>query len=58
MNYIKINIEGRGEAYMEISNGVVARYLSADGGYLYDSIPVGVGSEVVDDAPVQKTWML
>lgn len=58
MEYVKINIEGHGDAYQEIVNGQVVRYIDVDGTELYKVIPAGTGSWVLDANPARLNWMI
>lgn len=58
ISYILIEIEGHGDAYQEIANGQVVRYLDVDGTELYKVIPIGVGSWVIDANPTRLSWMI
>lgn len=57
MKYILIFIEGYGNAYQECANGYVNRYLSTDGVELFNVVPTGQGSWVLDDNPPHLSWM-
>jgi hypothetical protein len=56
MKYILILIHGFGQAYQVTSNGCVTKYVSLDGGYIYDAIPSGVSSHVIDPNPPTPSW--
>lgn len=58
MDYILVEIDGIGQAYQEISNGQVTRYLDSAGAYLFDVVPTGHGSKVIDAAPARQPWMI
>lgn len=58
MDYIKIMVEGEGEAYQEVQDGQVKSYRALDGTVLYDMIPTGVSSWVIDPNPTRLDWML
>lgn len=56
MLYILIEIEKFGQAYQEISNGVVVRYLDTNGVELFKLVPSGQGSWVVDANPPRPAF--
>lgn len=58
MDYILIEIDNYGIAYQEIANGQVIRYLAQDGSFLFDVVPIGNGSGVVDANPPIQSWMI
>lgn len=57
MRYIKVEFEGAGIAYQEVSDGVVQRYLSQDGQELFVQPPSGDVCRVLDDEPKAEAWM-
>lgn len=58
MRYILITIDTLGPAYQEVLNGSVVRYTDLDGATLFDTVPNGLGSEVLDDNPPTPVWAL
>ena len=57
MRYIKVEFEGAGIAYQEVSDGVVQRYLSPDGRELFVQPPSGDVCRALDDEPKAEAWM-
>ena len=57
MPYIKVEIDDIGEAYQETLDGNVLAYKSPLGTTLFESVPVGKGSRVIDAAPKAELWM-
>ena len=57
MEYIKIEIDTIGLAYQQISNGMVIQYLNENGMFLFDVVPTGLGSFVIDSNPEKQEWM-
>lgn len=54
--YILICVEGIGEAYQEVADGQVIRYLDLNGVELFKTVPSGQGSWVVDANPPRPSW--
>lgn len=58
MQYILIDIDTLGAAYQEVLNGSVVRYTDMDGATLFDVVPSGLGSRVLDATPPAPAWAL
>lgn len=58
MRYVLIEIDTVGLAFQEVHCGTVTRYTDTDGNTLFDTIPTGLGSMVVDADPIQPVWAL
>jgi hypothetical protein len=56
MQYILVMLYGVGQAYQVIQHGSVVRYVDPDGAYLFDSVPTGIASDVVDANPPTPSW--
>lgn len=57
--YILIEVDGLGQAYQEIDrNGQVVRYTDLDGTFLFQLVPTGLSSQVLDPAPAEPAWAL
>lgn len=56
MSYILILIHGLGQAYQVIVNGAVVKYVNLDGTFLFEMVPTGYSSEVIDASPPLPSW--
>lgn len=56
MQYILVEIEGYGPAYQVVYRGSVVRYAGLDGTTLFDFIPTGHSSFVLDANPPLPAW--
>jgi hypothetical protein len=56
--YILIEIQDYGRAYQKVQNEAAIAYLSENGDFLYDAVPIGKSSYVVDDRPPTLPWMV
>ena len=56
MYYILIDIEGIGPAYQVVQHGNVVRYVDLDGVILFNAVPTGHSSSVVDATPATPAW--
>lgn len=56
MSYILILIHGLGQAYQVIINGIVVKYVDINGNFLFDLVPSGYSSEVIDSSPNTPSW--
>lgn len=57
--YILIDIHGTGQAYQEVNRyGVVVRYTDVDGVTLFQAVPSGISSSVIDPTPSEPLWAL
>ena len=55
--YILVDIATVGSAYQVVLDGRVVQYVDGSGAYLFDTVPTGLSSCVVDAAPSRLTWM-
>lgn len=55
--YIKLKLDDEIVVYQQINENSVVQYLDQNGNYLYDTIPVGIGSTIMDANPPTETWM-
>jgi hypothetical protein len=56
--HILIEIDTIGTAYQQVDDyGQVQRYVGPEGEHLFDVVPTGLGSRVVDPAPKPQAWM-
>ena len=44
--------------YQVVQNGCVMHHVDETGNYLYDTIPIGIGSWVIDGSPEVQPWMV
>lgn len=60
MNYIELLLQDGTTVYQESdASGMVTRYLDASGAYLYDQVPLGIGTErIVNVTPPHQAWMI
>jgi len=59
MSYILISIDEIGSAYQQVdSNGFVIRYVDLNGNVLFDQVPTGLESAVLDPNPPRLDWMV
>jgi hypothetical protein len=56
MQYILILIHSMGEAYQVVQNGCVIRYVDLTGNFLFEAVPTGISSEVIDANPPIPSW--
>lgn len=57
MDYVLLEFE-TGLAYQESNMGMVTRYLSPTGEFLFDHAPEGLHGVVVDSNPPRLDWMV
>lgn len=57
MQYILVHFERAGDAYQEIINGNVSRYLDTLGVEMFVNPPVADSCNVVDASPREIAWM-
>jgi hypothetical protein len=57
MTYILVKFSDGLTAYQEVNDGVVQRYLDAQGSALWTDPPTGIGCVVLDAAPQRLDWM-
>jgi len=42
---------------VQVNKGVVTGYVDLDGNVLFSNPPIGIGCEIVDEAPPAQPWM-
>ena len=55
--YVLLNF-GDFQAYQEANDGLVTRYVDANGIELFITPPIGNGGSVIDANPPRLSWML